>query len=167
MKGSLYLASVTRAYRQAIDRYLERPDGFLAEPNWMEDVLKVSHRPYTKGLLFDGPEISASDIETRISYIQTHTLAGLVRTFPDRDLFTAEDSSGSKIHFEARSRLVPGINLEFLYPDGSSRFHVLESFEDANGNSLQEAHPNRYIRFLVDFPVLPFQVVRIAKNHEG
>jgi len=164
MKGSFYLASVTRTYRRAIDRYLDSPGEFQVDPDWMEDLLKVSHRPYTKGLLFDGPEISTSGIETRVSYIQTHTLAGLVRSFPGRDLFTDEGGTGNKIHFEARSRLVPGINLEFLYPDGTSRFHVLQSFEDANGNFLHEAHPNRWIRFSVDFPVLPFQVVRIAKN---
>lgn len=168
MKGALYLASVTRAYRQAIDRYLESPDDFQAEQYWMEDLLKVSHRPYAKGLLFDHPDISASEnIETRVSYVQTHTLAGLVRMSPDRDLSTVDACTGGKINFEARSRLVPGINLEFLYPNGSSRFHVLQSFEDANGNRLQEAHPNRWIRFSVDFPVFPFQIVRITKNHCG
>lgn len=167
MKGSLYLASVTRTYRQAIDRCIERPQGLQAKPDWMEDLLRVSHRPYTKGLLFDGPETSSSGIETEISYVQTHTLAGMVRTLPDRDLFAPEGDTGDKIGFEVRSRLVPGITLEFLYPDGSSIFHILRFFEDANGNSLSEAHPNRWIRFSVEFPVFPFQVVRMAKNHNG
>jgi U32 family peptidase len=164
MKGSLYLASVTRAYRQAIDRYVQRPDGFMVERGWMEDLLKVSHRPYTKGLLFDSTEAPPSDIETEISYIQTHTLAGLVRTFPDRDVFASDGAIGEHVYLEARSRLVPETNLEFLCPDGSSRFHVLHTFEDVNGNSLSETHPNRWIRFSVDFPVFPFQVVRIVKN---
>ena len=61
--------------------------------------------------------------------------------------------AGGKIFVEARSRLVPGRRLEFLYPDGSSAFHFLDSFEDINGNRLSEAHPNRWIRFCVDFPV--------------
>jgi U32 family peptidase len=163
MKGSLYLASVTRAYRQAIDCCLERPEQFKVEREWMEDLFKVSHRPYTKGLLFDGEEAAPSDIETEISYIQTHTLAGLVRTLSDENVLTG-NTAGEHIYLEARSRLVPEMNLEFLCPDGSSRFHVLHSFEDINGNLLREAHPNTWIRFSVDFPVFPFQVVRIVKK---
>jgi putative protease len=162
MKGSLYLSSVTRAYRQATDRCLGPADGFRAECSWMEDLLKISHRPYTKGLLFQDSETSASAVETELSYIQTHTLAGLTRTLPDRASFPDDGN----IYLEARSRLVPGVTLEFLYPDGSSRFHVLDSFEDSNGNSLSEAHPNKWVRFSVEFPVFATQVVRIANNHK-
>jgi U32 family peptidase len=167
MKGALYLASVTRAYRRAVDAYLEKPDRFQAEPDWLDDLLKVSHRPYTKGMLYGGADSCSSGIETSVSYIQTHTLAGLVRMPPSSDLSADDGAGGFKIHFETRSRLVPGTRLEFLYPDGTSRVHDLHSFEDMNGNSLSEAHPNRWIRFSTEFPVFPCQVVRIAKNHHG
>ena len=166
MKGSLYLATVTRTYRRAIARCLERPDGAPAERDWMEDLLKVSHRPYTKGLLFDDPENSASGIETGISYIQTHAPAGLVRNLQDRELFAANAGAQEDIYLEARSRLKPGMTLEFLYPDGSSRFHLLRRFENINGNSLLEAHPNTCIRFSTEFSTFAFQVVRIAKNRD-
>lgn len=164
MKGSLYLASVTRAYRQAVDACREGPGSFKVEPGWMRDLLNVSHRPYTKGLLFEDSQAPVSGVETDVSYIQTHTLAGLVRNLPDRDIFTADGCRGGTIYFETRSRLVPGHTLEFLYPDGSSRLHLLHRFEDINGNSLSEAHPNRWIRFPVDFPVFPLQVVRKASE---
>lgn len=163
MKGALYVASVTRAYRQAIDRCALRPSALGAEPAWMEDLCKISHRPYTKGSLFAGTKAGKPDVETQISYIQTHTLAGLVRSCPDRDASPA-NGDGGKISFEARSRLVPGQRLEFLNPDGSVCLHVLDAFEDGNGNRLAQAHPNTWIRFCVDFPVFPFQVVRISNN---
>ena len=76
----------------------------------------------------------------------------------------ADLGAGGKIFFEARSRLVPGRRLEFLYPDGSSASHFLDSFEDINGNRLSEAHPNRWIRFCVDFPVFAFQTVRVSNK---
>ncbi len=164
MKGALYVASVTRAYRQAIDRCAERSIAYTAEPSWLEDLQKVSHRPYTKGSLFDGVQSHESNVETRIAYLQTHTLAGLVRPGPDEDSTPADPGAGQKIFVEARSRLVPGRRLEFLYPDGSSGFHLLDSFEDINGNRLSEAHPNRWIRFCVDFPVFPFQAVRVSNK---
>jgi len=165
MKGALYVSSVTRAYRQAIDRYAERGLPFKVEPNWVEDVQRVSHRPYTGGSgLFNGAQMSESNVETRISYIQTDTLAGLVRPCPFGDSLSGSMEAEGKIYLETRSRLVRGQSLEFLYPDGSCAIHHLDSFEDMNGNRLSQAHPNMWIRFGVDFPVFPFQTVRVPNK---
>ncbi len=158
MKGALYVASVTRAYRQAIDR-CER-GRYTVEPAWVDDLEKISHRPYTKGGLFAGDTDRKPDVETRISYIQTHTLGGLVR--PGTGDQQVGYRPGEKIFFEARSRLLSGQELEFLNPDGSSSFHVLGAFEDLNGNGLTMAQPNMLIRFCVDFAVFAFQAVRVS-----
>ncbi|MHC1729475.1 MAG: U32 family peptidase [Syntrophobacteraceae bacterium] len=166
MKGVLYLASVTRAYRRAIDACIEGRKEPADQAGWMEDLHKVSHRPYTKGLLFGDSGANGSDVETKISYIQTHTLAGIVRSNPDCEALpgSGPNREGERIFMQARSRLVPGQEIEFLYPDGFSRAHILRSFEDLNGVSLPEAHPNKWITFSVDFPVFPFQVVRVEKK---
>jgi putative protease len=164
MKGALYVSSVTRAYRQAIDRFAEQRSPFGVEQKWIEDVERVSHRPYTKGNLSNGAQMRESNIETQISYIQTDTLAGLVRPCPHSDSLSALMGAEGKIFLEARSRLVRGQSLEFLYPDGSSAVHLLDSFEDINGNRLSQAHPNMWIRFDVDFPVFAFQTVRVPNK---
>ena len=165
MKGALYVASVTRAYRQAIDRCGERPAAFRVEPAWMEDLQNISHRPYTKGNLLAASQAGKPEVETRISYVQTHTLAGLVRPCPEQGEPAVYDEGG-RIFFEARSRLVPGQKLEFLNPDGSTSSHVLGAFEDISGNRLTQANPNMLIRFCADFPVFPFQVVRVVRSEE-
>lgn len=46
MKSSYYVASVVKAYRQAINKYIE-------DPKWMKELEKFSHRPYTTGFYFD------------------------------------------------------------------------------------------------------------------
>jgi len=163
MKGALYVSSVTRAYRQAIDRSADGRFPFQVEPSWMEDVQRVSHRPYTRGDPFSGTQMRTSNVETKISYIQTDTLAGLVRPSPDMDSPLSAGSEG-KIYLEARSRLIRGQTLEFLRPDGSNSTHLLDSFEDIKGNRLTQAHPNTWIRFCVDFPVFPFQTVRVSNK---
>jgi putative protease len=163
MKGPLYLASVTRAYRHAIDCCADRRTAYKVEPAWLEDLQKVSHRPYAKGNLFGNFQNCEPNVETRISYLQTHTLAGIVRSCPNCDSLAADWKADGKIFLEARSKLVAGLRLEFLNPDGSSAFHLLDSFEDINGNRLAHAHPNSLIRFRVDFPVFPFEAVRVAK----
>jgi putative protease len=162
MKGALYVSSVTRAYRQAIDSCADGKSLFRVAPDWIEDLQRVSHRPYTKGNLLNCAQTPESSLETRISYIQTDTLAGLVRPCPESDSLYAE--AGGKIFLETRSRLICGQTLEFLYPDGSNAIHRLDSFEDLNGNRITQAHPNRWIRFGVDFPVMPFQTVRVSNG---
>jgi putative protease len=165
MKGALYVASVARAYRQAIDRCARQPSAFQVEPAWMEDLQRVSHRPYTKGGLFAGEQTGAAEVERRISYVQTHTLAGLVRSDPEQDA-SSVCGDGGQIFFEVRSRLVPGQTLEFLNPDGSTSRHMLGTFEDSNGNRLTQANPNMSIRFCVDFPAFAFQAVRVRNSEE-
>jgi putative protease len=167
MKGSLYLASVTRAYRQAIDRCADRRTAYRVQSDWIEDVQRVSHRPYTKGHLFENALGREPNIEPLISYVQTHALAGIVRLCPDLDSVWEEGRAGEKILLEVRSRLIKGQRLEFMYPDGSSAYHLLDSFEDLNGNRLAQAHPNSWIRFCVDFPVFGFQTVRLEKSETG
>ena len=160
MKGALYVASVTRTYRQAIDRCAHKPSAAGAEPAWLEDLERISHRPYTKGNLFADEKTRPADVASRISYVQTHTLAGLVRPDPEQS-DPHNPGDGGKIFFEARSRLIPGQTLEFLNPDGATSRHLMGTFEDLNGNRLSQANPNMWIRFCVDFPVFPFQAVRV------
>ncbi len=160
MKGALYLASATRAYRQAIDRCSGGYENYRVDAAWMKDLLRISHRPYTNGFLFEDPDAPDASIETDISYVQSHTLAGIVRMHPDRN------SSGT-VCMEARSRLKTGQELEFLFPDGSSRYHSLDLLTDLAGNRLMEAHPNRWITFPAEFPVFEQQVVRTPSPSNG
>jgi putative protease len=51
MKSVHYAASVTKAYRLAIDSYFEDPEHFEVRQEWMDELEKVSHRAYTTGFL--------------------------------------------------------------------------------------------------------------------
>jgi putative protease len=47
MKSRYYVAAVTRVYRAALDRYLADPVNYVCDPLWLEELDKVSHRPYS------------------------------------------------------------------------------------------------------------------------
>ena len=166
MKGALYLAAVVRTYRRAIDNCLECPGPFEAYSQWKDDLESVSHRPYTKGFLRREPDSSGRQVAPSTRYLQTHALAGIVRQSPhDRWELPVSPFSGITKDWaciEARSRLVPGMILELLYPDGSTLPYLLDIFEDMNGNRLHVAHPNTWIRVPVPHPVFPLQVIRVS-----
>lgn len=166
MKGVLYLASTVRTYRQAVDALIENPLDYKVKKHWMEDLDRVSHRPYTRGLLFADSRQEGSPVASETSYCQTHTLAGIVRPSPHNSWARSLSGLSPKRHMvyvEVRSRLTPGTLLDFLNPDGTTVSHLLDDFEDLQGNALNVAHPNTWIRFPASLPVFPCQVVRMKR----
>jgi putative protease len=162
MKGVLYLASVIRSYRQAIDRYWQHPDRFAVDPSWEEDVFRVSHRPYTQGLLWE-EEQATLEFSSSSAYLRSHTLAGLVRALPNEvapSKLAAARERPCWITLEARTRLVPGMLLEFLNPDGSTAACTLNEFRNLQGELTHIAHPNSWVQLPVAFDTFPLQVVR-------
>lgn len=69
MKSRYYVAAVTRVYRAALDRYRDDPQGWRCDPIWLEELDKVSHRPYDRGFLFGGrdPLVHPGDARYRRS----------------------------------------------------------------------------------------------------
>jgi len=168
MKGALYLASVIRTYRQAIDRYWQAPATYAVDPRWREDLEAVSHRPYTTGMLFDdtaGPEAS---IDASGRLLQTHTLAGIVRPPPESRWHDSPRAPhfalGQETCIEVRSRLKSGMELEFLEVDGTTTSHVLGTFADLRGNPLDVAHPNSWVRVPLPFATFSQQVIRTVRS---
>ncbi len=169
MKGALYLASVLRAYRQAIDSAHGSPESYRVDPGWRQDLEEMSHRPYTSGLLFPGQATLNPGIAAHVSYVQTHSLAGLVRSATEDPLAGRESvrrTGADLVCIEVRNRLVPGMILEFLYPDGSTESLKLNGFEDLRGNRMNVAHPGSWIRLPAPFPTFPLQVIRTSPNRE-
>ncbi|MDY0038994.1 MAG: U32 family peptidase [Desulforhabdus sp.] len=165
MKGSLYLASVIRAYRQAIDKYWKSPGEYRALREWHEDLERVSHRPYTRGFLF--ADFLTDEVSPKTAYVQNHTLAGIVRHLPEEecnDDCPAAFGTGNPVCMEVRTRLTSGTMLDFLFPDGTNQRLRLDSFADLAGNPLQVAHPNTWIRFHAPFASFPLQVVSVSAS---
>jgi putative protease len=163
MKGALYLASVLRSYRQAIDKYWEHPEDFAVEEDWNKDLQQVSHRPYTSGLLLGGLQ-ATQEFSSSAPYIRSHTLAGLVRALPpEMQRATPTPVEGGQANWivvEVRSQLALGMELEFLHPNGATLVHTLQAFQNLRGQPLTVAHPNTWIRFSVPFAAFPLQVIR-------
>lgn len=164
MKGHLYLSSVTRAYRKAIDLFRSGQNAASIHQLCIKDLEQVSHRPYTKGLLMPASATHTQGISPDRAYIQSHTLAALVRpSFPVMsDSISSTDIAPDLTLLQARTRLNLGAILEFLYPDGSSVLHNLDYMENMKGTSITHANPNSWICVPLPFPTFPSQVVRTS-----
>lgn len=56
MKTALYVATVARTYRIAIDDYLESPEKYQSKMEWYKsEIRKCTHREYITGFYFHKP----------------------------------------------------------------------------------------------------------------
>ena len=55
MKSLHYVATVVKVYREAMDAYEADPEHFTVKEEWVEELEKISHRPYTTGFYYGRP----------------------------------------------------------------------------------------------------------------
>lgn len=77
MKGAYYVAMTIRAYRQALDSYLEDPEHYQFDPECLIELSKMTHREYGTGFYFNTPQANAQVAKDE-SYQKEATIAGIV-----------------------------------------------------------------------------------------
>lgn len=152
MKSVHYVATVVKVYRQAIDAYFNNPTQFKVEPEWFEELNKVSHREYTTGFYFNRTT-SDDQIYGSSSYVQTHDFVGLVREY--------DKATGMAI-VEQRNNIKLGDEIEFAQPGDQHNFtQKIDKMFDESGEFIKVApHPQQIISMPVSQPVAKFSMLR-------
>lgn len=127
MKSAHYAASVASVYRRAIDACWADPEHYTVQPEWLEELGKVSHRPYTAGFALGKPDAAAQQYETS-AYLQTHEFTGLVRNWHN-----------GRLTVEQRNNMKAGEALEVFCPDGSLQTLTLQEMRNADGEEITVA----------------------------
>lgn len=141
MKSAYYVAAVTRVYRSALNALFMSGDNYSFEPSWLEELKKVSHRPYTTGFYFPGKN-EETEYTARASYIRDYDFVGTVENH-----FVKENI----LRINGRNRFVPGDVLEILDPRHPDFIEVkVEKIIDVDtGQKLEAAHNG----YRVDIPL--------------
>jgi U32 family peptidase len=148
MKSSYYVATVMKAYRQAIDSYLRDGENYKFNETWAEDLAKASHREYSTGFYFGKPE---KQILGNSSYIRTHDIVGIVVDY-------CLESKVATI--EQRNRVFKNETVEILSPDIKSFNLTLSEMWDLEGNEITSApHPQMIYKIKTDYMLKPFDML--------
>ena len=157
MKSVHYAASVTKAYRLAIDSYFADPENFTVKQEWMDELEKVSHRAYTTGFYYHQPDAD-DQIYGKTSYDQTSDFVGLVRSY---------DAATGYAVVEQRNNMKVGQEIEVFQPTGPLYRQKISSMIDNETNEEISVapHPQQIIRMKMEQPVEPYTILRrdIAK----
>ena len=108
MKTALYVATVARTYRKAIDDYMESPEKYAANLEWYkEEIGKCTYRQFTTGFYF-GKTDADSQVYDNNDYVKEYTYIGKVESV---------DSEGC-VHFIQRNKFCVGEQIEAMMFDG-------------------------------------------------
>ena len=151
MKSVHYAATVTKVYREAVDSYLADPEHYEVKPEWIEELEKISHRPYTEGFSVEKPDETAQNYGES-SNTQTHDFIGLVEGY------NAEEGYA---YLEQRNNFKVGDEVEFCQPHGELVHHVITKMTDEEGNEITVApHPQMKVRLYIDTPLEQYAMMR-------
>ncbi len=151
MKSAHYVASVVKAYRMAMDACASEGENFKVRKEWLEELEKVSHRPYTTGFFFRKPT-GEDQIYGTSSYVQWADFVGLVSEY--------DETTGLAV-VEQRNHMKLGEVLEVFQPTGETFRQELREMYDEGGASIEAApHPQQIVRMRMEKPVEPFSILR-------
>lgn len=150
IKSAYYVATVVKAYRQAIDEYLKNPKEYSYNPIWLEEIKKASHREFTTGFYFEKPT-GNEQIYENSSYIREYSFVGRVLEY---------DEKTGVATIEQRNRFYKGDEIEIVSPNDYF-VQKVELMKDTEGNEIDVApHPQMIIKMKMDRTVESYTMLR-------
>lgn len=140
MKSTHYVAAVTKIYRQAVDRYFSDPENYEPDPEWFEEIEKVSHRKYSTGFFLGN---KGEEILDFARYEKSHDFAGLV------DGYDAENGLAA---VSVRNKLSKPGPIEILGPDTLVKDYYISKMVSLEGVTKLEQIEVSHAGFKVGIP---------------
>jgi putative protease len=151
MKSVHYVATVVKVYREALDAYAADPEGFAVREEWLAELEKISHRPYTAGFAF-GPAGRDDQLYGGETNTQSHDFVGLVRGY---------DPASGRATVEQRNNMKVGEEVEVLQPRGANFNQTITAMYDEGGEPIVSApHPQQQVSMPMDRLVAPMAMLR-------
>ncbi len=141
MKTALYVATVARTYRMAIDDFFENPLKYKENiPKYVELMSQGIYRQYTTGFFFGKPDEN-SQVYDKNDYEHSYTYLGII----------GDVDEDGMCHFEQRNKFSVGDEIEVMKPDGRDIKIKVSKMMDEEGNEVESApHPKQKLKVYLD-----------------
>ena len=151
MKTALYVAVVTRTYRQAIDDYFTDPELYKSRMDYYKDeIAKCTYRQFTTGFFFGKPDHDTQIYDSN-TYIKAYTYLGLI----------GEHRGDGFYALEQRNKFSVGEEIEVMKPDGTDLTVVVRGMTDEDGQPMESCpHPKQKIFVDLGVELSPFELLR-------
>ena len=151
MKTALYVAVVTRTYRQAIDDYFTDPELYKSRMDYYKDeIAKCTYRQFTTGFFFGKPDHDTQIYDSN-TYIKAYTYLGLI----------GEHRGDGFYALEQRNKFSVGEEIEVMKPDGTDLTVVVRGMTDEEGQPMESCpHPKQKIFVDLGVELSQFDLLR-------
>lgn len=154
MKTALYVATVARTYRKAIDDYLESEEKYRANMEWYkEEISKCTYRQFTTGFYFGKPDENTQIYDSN-TYINEYIYLGSIEEVTEEGF--------AKI--TQKNKFCVGDRIEIMKPDGDNIEASVLSLRTEDGQQVESApHPQQVL--YVELSTVPavFDLLRVHK----
>ena len=179
MKTALYVAVITRAYRKAIDDFLESEELYRKNMDWYTtEVSKCTNRRYNTGFYFGRPD-ETSLIYDNSTYVREAVYLGIVEEVKDTSerpwqqmygaaheestdiCFSTVDKSRYLIRIEQRNKFSVGDTIEIMRPDGQDESATVLGMYDDTGTSVDSCpHAKQVLWIELSAPARQYDLLR-------
>lgn len=138
IKGAFYAASVTKAYREAVDLYMQSPDAYLEDERWQTMLNRTVHREFATGFYFDKPMENAQIFPEK-TYHRPAFVVGVV---------TGYDAQKGCAIVSQRNKIFQGDTLHVLMPEGYCEPIVATELWDEEMNPIDSTPHSEMVYYL-------------------
>ena len=151
MKTALYVAVVTRTYRQAIDDYMRDPKFYESRMDYYkEEIAKCTYRQFTTGFFFGKPDHDTQIYDSN-TYVKAYTYLGLI----------GESRGDGYYSLEQRNKFSVGDIIEVMKPDGRDMEVRVKGMTDEDGQPMESCpHPKQKIFVDLGVELSSFDLLR-------
>lgn len=150
MKTALYVATVARTYRMAIDDYRKSKEYYESRiPFYKAEIAKCTYRQYTTGFFFGKPDENTQIYDSN-TYVKEYTYLGII---------------GEKNHLgyriEQRNKFTVGETIEVMKPSGENITVTVKAIYDEEGKAQESApHPKQVLYVDLGIELSEFDILR-------
>lgn len=138
MKTALYVATVARTYRKALDDYLESPQKYRQNMPWyLKQISNCTYRQFTTGFFFGRPD-EHTQIYDSNTYTKEYTYLGII-----------QGEREGLYRMEQRNKFSVGETIEIMKPDGRNLEVSVKRILNEDGEE-QESAPHSKQKLYVD-----------------
>ena len=150
MKTALYVATVARTYRKAIDDYLEDPELYRKNMPWyLDQISNCTYRQFTTGFYFGRPDDEAQIYDSN-TYVREYTYLGII----------GEERDGM-YRIEQRNKFSVGETIELMKPNGDNIEVTVRRIVDEDGKEQESApHPKQVLYIDLGAPADRYDILR-------
>lgn len=151
MKTALYVATVARTYRKAIDDYKVSPELYKKNLPWyLDQISNCTYRQFTTGFFIGKPSDEAQIYDNN-TYLKEYTYLGIV----------GEQNEEGLYRIEQRNKFSVGEEIEIMKPDGENLTVTVKRIVDEDGADMESApHPKQVLYIDLGHPLEKYDILR-------